>query len=158
MLLDAPKLRTAVVHPAMVYDMCDGGVFHRFLSAAKTGQRIEIWGSKTTRWPLLESSDLARVYCDLVECSELVGYFNAVAAEGVTVGRIASVISEAYGSPTELIIRTVDEAVKENDSWAKGPTLDQQMSARKLRSSVGWQPKVTNFAEPTARWIADLKT
>lgn len=158
MLLDAPKLRTAVVHPAMVYDMRDGGAFHRFLSAAKAGQRIEIWGSKETRWPLIESSDLARVYCDLVEFSDLVGYFNAVAEEGVTVGRIASVISESYGSPTELIIRTVDEAVKENGSWAKGPTLDQQMSARKLQSSVGWQPQVTDFAEATFRWIADLKT
>ena len=158
MLLDAPQLRTAVVHPAMVYDMRDGGVFHRFLSAAKAGQRIEIWGSEATRWPLIESSDLARAYCDLVERSDLIGYFNAAAEEGVTVGSIASVISEAYGSPTEPIIRRADEAVNENGAWAKGPTLDQQMSARKLQSSVGWQPKVTDFAEPTARWIADLKT
>lgn len=158
MLLDAPKLRTAVVHPAMVYDMRDGGVFHRFLSAAKAGQRIEIWGSEATRWPLIESSDLARVYCDLVERSDLIGYFNAVAEEGVNVGRIASVISEAYGSPTEPLIRTVDEAVKENGAWAKGPTLDQQMSARKLQSAVGWQPKITDFAEPISRWISDLQT
>lgn len=44
MLLDAPKLRTAVIHPAMVYDMRDGGAFNRFLSAAEAGQRMEIWG------------------------------------------------------------------------------------------------------------------
>lgn len=156
MLLNAPKLRTAVVHPAMVYDMRDGGVFHRFLSAAKAGQRIEIWGSEATRWPLIESSDLARVYCDLVERSDLVGYFNAVAEEGVTVGRIASVISEAYGSPTEPIIRTADEVVKENGAWAKGPTIDQQMSALKLQSAADWQPQITDFTEPTSRWIADL--
>lgn len=158
MLLDAPQLCTAVVHPAMVYDMRDGGVFYRFLSAAKAGQRIEIWGSKATRWPLIESSDLARVYCDLVERSDLVGYFNAVAEEGVTVGRIASVISEAYGSPTEPVIRTVDEVVKENGAWAKGPTLDQQLSARKLQSTIGWLPRFTDFAEPTSRWIADVRT
>lgn len=157
MLLEEPNLRTAVVHPAMVYDMRDGGVFHRFLSAAKAGQRTEIWGSEATRWPLIESSDLARVYCDLVERSDLVGYFNAVAEEGVTVGRIASVISEAYGSPIEPVIRTVDEVVKENGAWAKGPTLDQQMSARKLHSIVGWQPQFTDFAKPTSRWIADLR-
>ncbi|WP_227271774.1 NAD-dependent epimerase/dehydratase family protein [Roseobacter weihaiensis] len=157
MLLDAPQLRTAIVHPAMVYDTRDGGVFFRFLSAAKTGQRIEIWGSLATRWPLIESSDLARAYCDLVERSDLVGYFNAVAEEGVTVGRITSVISEAFGSPTEPVIRTVDEAVKENGTWAKGPTLDQQMSARKLQSAVCWQPRFIDFAEPTSRWIADLR-
>lgn len=158
MLLDAPKLRTAVVHPAMVYDMSDGGVFHRFLSAAKVGQRIEIWGSKETRWPLIESSDLARVYCDLVERPNLEGYFNAVAEEGVTVGRIAYAISEAYGSPAEPIIRSVDDAIQENGAWAKGPTLDQQMSAQKLRSIVGWQPQMTDFAESISQWIADLRT
>ncbi|MFS4582933.1 NAD-dependent epimerase/dehydratase family protein [Phaeobacter sp. C3_T13_0] len=157
MLLDAPKLRTAVVHPAMVYDMRDGGVFHRFLSAANAGQRIEIWGSEATRWPLIESSDLARVYCDLVERSDLVGYFNAVAEEGVTVGRIVSVISEAFGSPAEPIIRTEEDAVKENGAWAKGPTLDQQMSARKLQSAIDWLPQIRNFEEPMSQWIADLQ-
>lgn len=156
MLLDVPNLCTAVVHPAMVYDMRDGGVFHRFLSAAKAGQRIEIWGSEATRWPLIESSDLARAYCDLVDCPNLVGHFNAVAEEGVNVGKIASVISEAYGSPREPIIRTVDEAMKKNGAWAKGPTLDQQMSARKLRSAVGWQPQITDFAELTSQSIADI--
>ena len=150
-------LRTAVVHPAMVYDMRDGGVLNRFLSAAKAGQRIEIWGNEATRWPLIESSDLARVYCDLAERSDLAGYFNAVSEEGVTVGRIASVISAAYGSPTETIIRTVDHAVKENGAWAKGPTLDQQMSARKLQSAIGWQPRTTDFAESISQWIADLQ-
>ncbi|MFQ6550314.1 NAD-dependent epimerase/dehydratase family protein [Aestuariibius sp. 2305UL40-4] len=157
-LLDAPKLRTAVVHPAMVYDMRDGGVFDRFLSAAKAGQCIEIWGSAATRWPLIESRDLARGYCDLLERSDLVGYFNAAAEVGVAVGRVASVISKAYGSPTEIITRTVDEAVKEHGAWAKGPTLDQQMSARKLQSAVGWRPQVTDFAEATSRWIADLQS
>ncbi|WP_298971788.1 NAD-dependent epimerase/dehydratase family protein [uncultured Roseobacter sp.] len=158
MLLDEPKLRTAVVHPAMVYDMRDGGVFHRFLSAAKAGQRIEIWGSEAIRWPLIESSDLARAYCDLVERTDLIGYFNAAAEEGVSVGRIASVISEAYGSPTEPITRTADEAVNENGAWAKGPTLDQQMSAQKLQSAAGWQPKTTDFAKLTSQWITDLQT
>lgn len=157
MLLERSQLCTAVVHPAMVYDMRDGGVFHRFLSAAKAGQSIKIWGSKSTRWPLIESSDLARVYCDLAERSDLVGHFNAVAEAGVTVGRIASVISEAYRSPTEPIIRTEQEVVKEYGAWAKGPTLDQHMSAQKLHSEVGWQPRFTDFAEPISGWIADIR-
>nr|WP_293577791.1 NAD-dependent epimerase/dehydratase family protein [Phaeobacter sp.] len=156
MLLSAVNLRTAVIHPAMVYDMQDGGVFHRFVAAAKVGQRPEIWGSAATRWPLIESADLARAYCDLVERSDLVGHFNVVAEEGVTVSRITTVISEAFGSPEEPIIRSLDDAIAENGDWAKGPTLDQQMSARKLRSALGWQPETTDFAKPISRWIAGL--
>lgn len=74
MLLKTPNLRTAVVHPAMVYNTRDGGAFHRFLSAVKAGRQIEIWGSAATRWPLIESRDLARIYCDLAERQDLAGF------------------------------------------------------------------------------------
>lgn len=156
MLRNAPNLSTTIVHPAMVYDTRDGGVFHRFLAAARARQRIEIWGSAETRWPLIESSDLARAYCDLAERADLVGHFNASAEEGVAVGKIASVVSQAYGTPTEPVIRTRDEAVKVHGPWAIGPTLDQRMSAQKLRSATGWQPRWTNFADPISAWIAEL--
>lgn len=39
LLRDAPKLRTAVVHPAMVYDMRDGGVFRRFFVSCEGGSK-----------------------------------------------------------------------------------------------------------------------
>jgi nucleoside-diphosphate-sugar epimerase len=138
----------------MVYDVRHGGAFQRFLADAKAGRKIEIWGSETTRWPLIESTDLARAYCDLLERPDLGGHFNVSAEDGVTVGRIASVIAQAHGSPTSPIIRSVEDAMKEHGEWAKGPTLDQQMSAQKVQRTVGWQPNFTDFAEPISRWIA----
>ena len=144
-LLKAPCLSTAVVHPALVYHEDGGGVFQGYLADAKAGRPIEIWGSAEVRWPLIERTDLARAYCDLVERSELVGHFNAVAQEGVAVGDIVSTICRSYGSPYNPVLRSVDEVIAENGSWAKGPTLDQQMSGRKLRQSTGWEPLITNF-------------
>ena len=144
-LLKSTNLSTAVVHPAMVYHAEGGGVFNRYLTAAKAGQPIEIWGSAATRWPLIERTDLARAYCDLVERPELVGYFNAVAEEGVAVGKIASSISRAYNSPQEPVVRVVDDVIAENGAWAKGPTLDQQMSGQKLKTATGWEPLITDY-------------
>ena len=157
MLLKAPNLRTAVIHPAMVYDTRDGGVFCRFLSAAKAGQQIEIWGSAATRWPLIESRDLARVYCDLAERQDLVGSFNATSEEGVPVGQIASTLSRAYGSSQKPVLLSVEEVVRRHGAWAKGPTLDQQMSSRKLVDATGWTPGITDFSQAISEMIADVQ-
>lgn len=144
-LLQTRTLSTAVVHPAIVYDGDTGGAFADFLVAARAGQPIEIWGSADTRWPLIESSDLARAYCDLVERSDLVGHFNAVAETGVPVGRIATVIGEMAGSTGTRDVRSVQAVVDEYGAWAQGPTLDQQMSAAKLMGATAWRPRHTDF-------------
>lgn len=146
-LLQASNLSTAVIHPAMVYHAGDGGVFGRFLSAAKAGKPIEIWGSANTRWPLIERSDLAHVYCDLVERPDLVGYFNAVAEEGIAVGDIVSSILKAYPSQHEPILRSVNDVIAENGTWARGPTLDQQMSGQKVKAAIGWEPQFRDYRQ-----------
>lgn len=157
MLLSAPNLSTAIVHPAMVYDARAGGVFHRFLAAAQENRQIEVWGSAATRWPLIESRDLARAYCDLVESKNLVGHFNAAAEEGVPVGHIATTVARAFGSPQELVVRDVEEVMKEYGAWAKGPTLDQKMSSHKLRVATGWQPRTHDFAERVMDMKGDIR-
>ena len=154
-LLKSHALATAVIHPAMVYRADDGGVFNRYLSAAKARQPIEIWGRATTRWPLIERTDLARAYCDLVERLDLVGHFNAVAEQGVAVGEIVSVISQAYGSRHEPIVRSINDVIAENGAWAKGPTLDQQMSGQKLKAATGWEPLFTDYRR-TCREVSEL--
>ncbi|MEM1370968.1 MAG: NAD-dependent epimerase/dehydratase family protein [Pseudomonadota bacterium] len=145
MLLESPKLNTAVIHPAMVYNDTDGGVFDRYMASAKAGKAIEVWGSMKTRWPLIESADLARAYCDLLERPDLNGYFNAVAQQGVAAGDIVHAIASAYASDCEPIVVRAEDAVAENGAWAKGPTLDQQMSAKKLRAATGWVPQRTDY-------------
>ena len=144
-LLPASNLSTAVVHPAMVYHAGGGGVFRRFLRDAKKGNPIEVWGSNATRWPLIERTDLARAYCDLIERPNLVGYFNAVAEQGVAVGQIASFIAQSYGSPRETVVRRTDDVIAENGVWAKGPALDQQMTGHKLTQATGWTPLFTDY-------------
>lgn len=145
MLLDAAGLQTAIVHPAMVYDATDGGVFNRFIAAAKADQPIEIWGSAQARWPLIESSDLARAYCDLLDHPELTGHFNAVAEKGTYVGEIASALAQAYGSTHPPTIVPVADAIAEHGAWAAGPALEQQLTAHKLTTLTGWTPKITDY-------------
>lgn len=139
-LLAAPQFSTAIIHPAMVYHE-DGGVFSRFIDPAKAGRPIEIWGAPDTRWPLIHRDDLAAAYRLLLERPELTGHFNAAAQEGVRVDDIAAEIAGRFGRPARFPVRSVEDLVAEYGGWAEGPTLDQQMSAAKLRKAAGWTPR-----------------
>ena len=143
-LLNCQTLSTAIIHPAMVYH-AEGGVFELFLLAARENAPIEIWGNKKTRWPIIERSDLARAYCDLLVRPDLKGHFNAVSEEGVCVEAIARKFAAHYENKHKIIILNVDELVQEHGSWAKGPTLDQKMSSKKLRDATGWEPTITDY-------------
>ncbi|SDU42834.1 NAD-dependent epimerase/dehydratase family protein [Stappia sp. ES.058] len=143
-LLRAEFLSTAVVHPAMVYSE-DGGVFEEFIDEARGGRAIEIWGSPDTRWPIIHRSDLARAYCDLLERPDLTGHFNAGAEQGVRVSDIVKTLADRHGNTLEPLILGVEDLVERHGDWAKGPTLDQQMSSHKLRQATGWEPKVGDY-------------
>lgn len=151
MVENANYLRTcnafslAVIHPAMVYGPT-GGVFTRFIEQARRGIPLELWGGPDVRWPLVHRNDLARAYALLVEQPVLQGHFNAASENGVPVGEIALAIARAFGRTGELVIRSAADAVREHGAWALGPTLDQQMSAAKLRSA-GWTPEITDYSE-----------
>lgn len=145
-LLASSRFCTAVIHPAMVYYR-EGGVFKRYLEAAKAGKPIEIWGSSETRWPLIHRDDLASAYRLLVEMPEMEGHFNASAEAGVRVGEVASAISAHFGCERGFKILPLDVVVAEHGNWAEGPTLDQQMSSDRLRAKLNWRPKYGSFRE-----------
>lgn len=143
-LLAAQQLRTAIIHPAMVY-AARNGVFDRFIDASRAGQAIEIWGSAQTRWPLVHRDDLAVAYRLLLEQPDLTGHFNASAEAGVPVGDIAESIRRHWGVEPAPTVLPIDEAMRRCGDWAAGCGLDQQMGSGKLRGHSGWRPVVNDY-------------
>ncbi|UWQ76242.1 NAD-dependent epimerase/dehydratase family protein [Leisingera sp. M658] len=142
--LAAPAVSTAVIHPAMVYHP-DGGVFSRYLEAARHRIPFEIWGSIATRWPLVERADLARAYRLLMERPKLTGHFNASAETGVPVAEITREIARRHGHDASYVVRSLKHVLIKYGDWAEGPALDQQMGSAKLRQMTGWEPQYTSF-------------
>lgn len=142
-VLDAPCFHSNIVHPAVVYDR-DGGTVSRFLSDAKNGGPIEVWGSLDTRWPLVHREDLARAYRLVLEQGAAGHSYNVAAQEGVPVRRIVAVIAKRFGVASDPLVRSIADMVAEQGAWAMGPALDQQMSAHKLSTTLGWQPQRTD--------------
>jgi len=145
-LLAAEAFNSAIIHPAMVYHQ-KGGVFTRFIEQATTHHSIEIWGSRDVRWPLVHRDDLAVSYRLLLENQNLTGHFNASTQEGVRVSEITAEIAKQFGSSSQTVGRKMESVIAEYGSWAEGPSLDQQMTAQKLRTTTGWQPVFTDFAK-----------
>ncbi|WP_291728506.1 NAD-dependent epimerase/dehydratase family protein [Leisingera sp. F5] len=142
--LAAPAVSAAVIHPAMVYHP-EGGVFSRYLEAARLMMPFEIWGSVATRWPLVERADLACAYRLLMERPKLTGHFNASAETGVPVAEITREIARRHGHDASYVVRSLKHVLIKYGDWAEGPTLDQQMESAKLRQMTGWEPQYTSF-------------
>lgn len=144
LVLASPDISAAVIHPALVYHE-DGGAFSRYLAAASEAKPFEIWGSISTRWPLIQREDLARAYRLLLENPDLSGHFNASAQDGVPVAEITREIARRRGHDGGYVVRSLKHVLCKYGSWAEGPTLDQQMGSEKLRRLTGWQPRFSSF-------------
>ena len=144
-VLTEKNVSGAVLHPALVYHE-NGGAFARYLEAVRSDEPIEVWGSLNTRWPLVHRDDLARAYLSLLERPELTGEFNVCAQSGVPVSQIISEIARRTGHASGYVVRTLKYVLCKYGAVAEGPTLDQQMSAEKIRRLCGWQPQHSCFA------------
>ncbi|MDC0660699.1 NAD-dependent epimerase/dehydratase family protein [Leisingera sp. SS27] len=145
-VLDARGVSAAVIHPALVYHE-DGGAFSRYLEAASEAKPFEIWGSISTRWPLIQREDLARAYRLLLEDTNLTGHFNASAQDGVPVAEITREIARRRSHDGGYVVRSLKHVLIKYGDWAEGPTLDQQMGSGKLRNLTGWRPQFGSFRD-----------
>lgn len=143
-LLSAPGIDGVIVHPAMVYHR-DGGAIDTYLEDARAGRRLEIWGAPETRWPVVHRDDLATAYRLALEAGMPGTSYNVSAEEGVAVGRIAAAVARRFGLTSEPVVRSLTDLVAEHGIWAIGPTLDQQMSAPRARTELGWIPIHTDI-------------
>ncbi len=142
-LVGADGFEAMILHPAMVYER-DGGVFSRLADSARNQGLIEVWGSLSTRWPLVHRADLASAYRLVLEGGAAGQSYNAAAQEGVRIGEVAAAMARRFGIDVAPRVRSLSEVVAEQGAWAEGPTLDQQMSGRKLMETLGWRPRHTD--------------
>ena len=141
---NSPTFEATIIHPAMVYDR-DGGTLDRFITLAKTNQQIEVWGSLATRWPVVHRQDLAQAYRLAVESQQTGQSYNVSGQDGVSVGDMVSALEKRFTLTLPTKIRSPQDAVETLGEWAIGYTLDQQMSAHKIKQALDWQPQFTDM-------------
>lgn len=101
---------------------------------------VRVVGGEHVRWPLVHHDDLGDLYALVLERGQAGDAFNGSAIEGCAVGRIARAIAERLDVSVEPTVISVAEAVEEFGPWAEGFAIDHQVSGRKAREALGWQP------------------
>lgn len=140
-LFRTDNIRACVIHPAMVWNET-GGTIEGFLTSAANGTAPKITGRLHTRWPMVYRDDLAELYCIAIEKAEHGKDYHGVSEASVSVGEMATVISQKFGAPPP-IAETVEAVVAERGSWASCAAYDQTMDAPFTRDALGWVPKMT---------------
>lgn len=141
-VLDAPGIRGAVVHPAMVH--ADGsGPLAAMAEQARAGRPVRIIGSEAVLWPLVQADDLADLYRRVLDDRDFTGQVIGVADAAVPVGDLAR---RAAGGAAPSVA-TEDQAAAERGEWARGYARSQRMSGAFARSRFGWRPEHI-LAEP----------
>ncbi|MFD2178249.1 NAD-dependent epimerase/dehydratase family protein [Veronia pacifica] len=124
-----------IIHPGIVYDR-DSGALSGFVP--DKGQ-IEVWGSLETRWPVVHVNDLASTYRLILEKGCDGESYNVCGEQGVKVGDIADAYRKRFDLTTQPVVRPVEDVIAEHGDWALGATLDQLMSADKIKRELNWR-------------------
>jgi len=149
LVLNAPCFDANIIHPGMTYDK-DAGALSHF--SPKNGQ-VEVWGSVNTRWPVVHRDDLAAAYRLVLEQGTSDQSYNVCSEQSVKVGHIAEIYTKRFNLKQEPLVRSTKEVIAENGDWAIGPTLDQCMSAKKIKSELGWRPNHSDIISEVNRYL-----
>ncbi|WP_295893931.1 NAD-dependent epimerase/dehydratase family protein [uncultured Vibrio sp.] len=136
LVLNASCFHTNIIHPGVVYAK-DAGALSTFIP--NNGQ-IEVWGFLEVRWPVVHAHDLATAYRLVLENGVEGQSYNVCSESGVRVGDIADRYITRSQSQPKVVVRSAREVIAENGAWALGPTLDQRMSADKIKNALNWAP------------------
>jgi nucleoside-diphosphate-sugar epimerase len=146
-LFNAPYFNTSIIHPGIAYEQ-DGGVLSSFIPVE---ERIEVWGSFDTRWPVVHTKDLAKAYRLVLEQGKSDSEYNVCSEQGVTVGDIAMARAKKFNLIKPPRVLAKKDVLSEQGEWALGPMLDQCMSAEKIINELGWHPDYTSIVSVAAK-------
>jgi nucleoside-diphosphate-sugar epimerase len=142
-VLDAPRVRGIVIHPAMVYER-DGGVLAMFRDDLSRFGRIRIFGHENVRWPMVHREDIGELYALALEQAPPGASYNGAAVDGIPVAALARAMARRAGIASTPLVRQIEEAVAEVGEWVRGYAIDQRMSGEKARRELRWSPTHTD--------------
>jgi nucleoside-diphosphate-sugar epimerase len=138
-VLKTPGIRGIVIRPGIVYGH-GAGIPTLLTSSAKDGGAARFLGTGENRWPVVFVEDLADLYVRALAQAPNRTVLVAVQGPSVKVKDIAAAASEGAGSNGKTVSWPLEEARKQFGAFADALALDQQFSAQKAQTLLGWSP------------------
>lgn len=135
----AARLRGVVLRPAIVHGR-GGGIPALLVGWGRKRGAVPFVGDGAQRWPFVHVDDLADLYALALEQAPPANLLHASAGPSHTMREVAEAASHAAGRPGEVEPWPLEEAHRTLGGFADALALDQQISAERARSLLGWQP------------------
>ncbi|HEU4946375.1 MAG TPA: NAD-dependent epimerase/dehydratase family protein [Kribbella sp.] len=140
-LAAAPRVRTVVIRPGVVYGHGDGIPGEMIAWARKYGAGRYV-GAGSVRWPTVHVDDLAELFVLAIERAEPGAILHGIGDGAVRVSEIAAAADKAAGGTGRAEAWPVEEAAIElGEQYAGSLALDQAFSSVRTRMALDWHPK-----------------
>ncbi len=136
-----------VIRPAVVYGL-GGGMIAGMVKQAQATGTVRYVGAGEQHWTVVHVEDLADLYVLALETAPAGSLFLAANDEAPTLRGIARAVSEAAGASGQTQAWPLEEARQALGPFADALVIDQKVTNRKARQTLGWEPKAaTLFAD-----------
>ena len=140
------KVRAMVIRPGVVYGR-GGGIPADFVQSARTTGAARYVGTGENRWPVIDVDDLADLYARALEQAPAGTVLLAGDGSAHRVKEIAEAASIGAGAGGRTESWPLEEARKTLGAYADALVLDQQVSAGRARTLLGWKPRASGILE-----------
>ena len=137
--MSAAGVKVVVMRLPQVHDTRKQGLITPLIEIARQKGVSAYVGDGGSRWPAAHVSDVARLYCLVVEQGRAGERFHAVAEEGVPVRDIAVAIGQGLGVPTVSL--SVEQAAEHFGWMGMFAGMDSPASSAWTRERLGWRPE-----------------
>lgn len=136
-----------VIRPGIVYGQ-GGGIIAGMVKQAQEAGAVRVVGTGQQHWTLIHVEDLADLYVLALETAPAGSMFLAANNETHTLAEIAQAVGEAAGVPGQCQPWPLEDARQALGPFADALAMDQKVTSRKARQTLGWEPKAaTLFAD-----------
>ena len=142
-----------VIRSGVVYGS-GGGMVAGMVRQAQAAGTVRYVGTGEQHWTVIHVEDLAAMYVLALETAPPDSLFLAANDETPTVREIAEAVSEAAGVPGQTQPWPLEDARQALGPFADALALDQRVTNRRARQTLGWEPTAlslfVDLAESTA--------
>lgn len=139
-MLRCADIEGMVLHPANVVARHEGGIPPLLLRENEGQETLRVPASAATRWPLVDSDDLAQAYVLALDRGKPGQEYLAASEPGAAVGRLAALAACRLGIKSQPLYEPASYWQQKYGNWASGFFLDQQADSSKAFSELGWTP------------------
>jgi nucleoside-diphosphate-sugar epimerase len=130
----------SVVHPALVCGPGFGPIAE-MTAALKDSGVFKTRAFENTLWPLVEVTDLARLYSLVLKQTRFRMSVIGGGIAGISVDHLAAHISARHGKPLEIVTQEAPENPNLDLDWAGGYALSQSVDCTHAQRVLSWTPE-----------------